>query len=137
MVTAGPTYWPENHPVPGVVFVDLSPFLPGDDEPQDQLHGEWCACSYTPSQVPESPDGWFPGIGESLDPVAAVGYPDNSPCGDVGPGSENPGISPRCGTDPGGPIHLTTNISVPSPQVSYLHLIEEVCPYSAWKTHWY
>ena len=127
MVT-DPQYWPENHPVPdGVVVVPVS-FLPGHPGPHDCLHGQWYSplyqpYAYTPGQSPEGPNGLLLPGGENLDPAIAVG-------GDHG-------ISPRCGTVPGGPIHLTTNISMASSQVSYPYLVEEVCPYSAWKTHWY
>lgn len=128
-VTVDPAYWSENYPVPGDV---VWAFFPGHPGPHGFLHGQWCPCAYTPDQLPEDPD-----VGEIFDPGIAAWYPDTTPRRDVGPGSEDPGISPRCGTDPGSPIHLTTSIRASSSQVSYPHLVEEVCPYPAWKTHWY
>jgi len=126
MVTVGPAYWPENHPVPnGIVLVDPPPFSPGHPEQYGCLHGQWHSsqypiCTCTPSQLPESPDEPHPpGVGEDLDPAIGVGYAPNPPHWDAGPSSEDHMISPRCGTDPGGLIHL----------------VEEVCPYSTWKTH--
>jgi len=141
MVTADPEYWP----VPGgVVLVEVpSEFLLGHPGPHDFLHGQWYpplypSYAYTLGRLPEGPDILdHPGVGEDLNSAVAVGYADSTPRGDVGPSSEDGGMSPRCGTDPGNPIHLTTSIRVSSSQVSYPHLVEEVCPYSAWETHWY
>jgi hypothetical protein len=131
-------HWPETYPMPGsVMFVYSPPFLVGYPVPHDVLHEQWYSPPYpqyadTPGRLPEGPDRLLlPGGGENLDPALAV---DNLSHGDVGPSSEDPGTSARCGTDPGGPIYLTTNISITSPQVSYPRLVKEVCRHSAWET---
>jgi len=49
----------------------------------------------------------------------------------------DPGGLPRYDIDPGGPIHLITNVRTDSSQVSSLYLSEEVCRYSVRKAHWY
>ena len=129
-----PGYWPEDHPVSGsVMSVNQYPFFSGHPGTHDCLHEQRYPpphplYPYTPGQLSEGRS-----VGGNLGP-SMVGYADNVSCRDVGPGSEDPCISPRCGTDPGGPIHLTTNISMAFSQVSYPNLIKEVCHYSAWKT---
>ena len=75
-----------------------------------------------------------PGIGGNVGPVVATGYDETSRSW---PRSEDPGCFSRCGIDPGAPIHLTTNIRMVLPHVSYLCLFEEVCRYSIWRVHWY
>ena len=77
---------------------------------------------------------YAPGVGGTIDPFFTAGY-DISTHGGIVPGY--PVDFPRCDPNPGGPIHLTTNISVVSSQVSPLYLSQEVCRHSVWKTHWY
>lgn len=75
---------------------------------------------YSSHTLPGGYGGLALGAGGHINPSFTVGY-------------EDPGSFPRCDTNPGGPIHLTTNISVVSCQVSPLY----VCRYSIWKVYWY
>ena len=85
-----------------------------------------------PYILPEGRNIFPPGIGRNVDLVVPAGYDEAS---HSWPGSEDPGSFSRCGIDPGVPIHLTTNIRVVLPHVSYLCLSEEVCRYSVWRAH--
>lgn len=144
MVTAEPTSWLGNQPVPdNFALANPSLLLLGHPEPHDYLYG-FSTQSHFPQhplnasdQLSEGSDGLvLASVGENPDPAIAVDYDDVSP-GGIWSDSEDPGGFSRCDTDPRGPIHLTTNIRMARPQVSYSDLIKEVCRYSAWKTHWY
>lgn len=86
--------------------------------------------------LPEGYDGFHPGVGGNINPM--VGYNADFTREETGLGyaPEDPGSFPRCDANPGGPIHLTTNISEAS-HVSSLHLSQEVCRHSVWRAHWY
>ena len=106
----------------------------GDPGPYGYLHG----LSIQPSTyVPEGYNVFALGVGGDMNPFFAVGYADLSTHGGIIPGYIDPGNFPRCDTSPGGPVHLTTNISGAWSQVSPLYLSQEVRRYSVWKTHWY
>ena len=90
---------------------------------------------FHPSQLPECYGGF--GAGGGADQVFTVSPNDVYAYGGIGPMYEDPGGFLRYDTNPGDPIHLTTNISAASHQVSFQHLSQEVCRYSVRKTHWY
>lgn len=84
------------------------------------------------------PHGEFlPGAGESVNQPFTVGPNDGSAYECVGLGYGDPGSFQRCGTNPGGPIHLTMSLSATSHQVSFQYLSQEVCRPSVRKTCWY
>ena len=108
----------------------------GEYDWPNQLWWQGYPYPFASSRPPEGYDGSpLPGIGGNVNPAMPVDY--NPPYEGTWPDSEDPGGLPRCGTGPGGPIHLTTNISMASSQVSYPHLFEEVCRHSVWKARWY
>jgi len=131
MIMVNPPYWPETHPVLGdLMWVDAPLFS----------QGQWYSPLRPPYTytLPEDPNGLFPpNVGENLDRATAAGYGGNIPQEGVGPSNGDLRVSPRYGIDPEGHIHLTTNISMTWPRVSYPHLVEEVCHRSASKTRWY
>lgn len=81
--------------------------------------------------------GFDPGVGGNINTFFTVSYEHTSAHGCAVPGYEDPGNFPRCDTNPGSPIHLTTNISVLSSRVSSLYLSQEVRHHSVRKAHWY
>ena len=127
--TARPTYWQDCPPAPSDVVWDPRGFLLGHIEPYNQRN-ELSVQSYSPLYPPYVlPEGsLLSGIGGIVNSAVPVGY--GLPYQNTWAGGEDPGYFPRCGTGPGGPMHLTTNIRMASPQVSYLHLFEEVCRHS-------
>ena len=90
---------------------------------------------YALSWSPQSSGGFLPGVGGNIN--LAPGLDDIRSHRDAWLEHKDHGNFPRCGTNPGGPTHLTMNISMASSQVSFLHLSQEVCCYSVWKSHWY
>jgi len=126
-----PTYGPDYQGILEVVVLDPPVFQPG----YPGSHGHHTGllnqpCSYSPygvDQPVENPGGFF-------SPAVGVGYNDYE---DPWFEWEDPGRFSRFGLDSGGPIHLTTNISAASPQVSYQSLSGEVCHCSVRKAHWY
>lgn len=130
---AEPTDWSYYHL--GVVRAVPPGFPPGPRETQHGLLFQSPPPTYVSGHLTEGPDVLFPGGGEFLNPAVLVDCnpPDGNPWPDYG----DPGSLPRCGTYTGTPIHLTTNISMVSSQVSYPYLFEEVCHYSVRKASWY
>ena len=123
--------------------VALPWFQPGHPGPYGHLHGlstqpyPLQLGTYSLYTMPQVYNGLPLGVGGEINQSFAAGHNTVPTHGCAVPGYEDPGSFPRCDTNPGGPIHLTTNISVVSSQVSPLYLSQEVCRYSVWKTHWY
>lgn len=105
-------------------------FFPGH-RPLDYHHG-WLS---RPSS--EEHNKFLSSVGGSVNSAATFDPNDIFAHGGAGLEFGDPGGLPRYGIDPGGPIHLITNVSTDSSQVSSLYLSEEVCRYSVRKTHWY
>jgi len=130
IVPPGPTYGPDYQGVLDAPTFDPPTFPPRYPGPYGRHHGQLAQTGtqsqYGVSQPTEGRDSFFP---PGVNPAIGAGY-NNS-------GWEDPGHFSRFGLDPGGPIHLTTNISAASPQVSYQSPSGEVCNYSVRKAHWY
>lgn len=134
---------PQHGAVNGVTSMTPQAFPPGYLEP-DGNH--WPPAQFHPLQMDVYSPGMFgqlsggynaflPGAGGCVDPLVAVGHDGVPAYGGTGIGYGDP--FSRCDTNAGGPIHLTTNISAASPQVSFQYLSQEVRRCSVWKAHWY
>ena len=104
--TAGSTFWL------------CHPFVPNI-----QTHPPWYTGPLNYCGELEGPNEPFlSDVGGSPNAVVTVGYSDSSP-GGIWLG----GDFPRYDASPGGPIHLTTSISMASSQVSQSRLAQEAC----------
>jgi len=127
----GSTYGLGHQVMFGVVALEPPAFPPGYPESSEYHHGLL-------GQPVGGSGGFFPpGAGVNVNPVVGVGYNNISTHEGIWLEWGDPGIFPRCGLDPGGPVHLTMNVSAASSQVSSQSLSEEVCHYSVRKTIWY